>query len=649
MSELIDRILEYQSKLGIHRAGSLVGETLERLEWYVRNSSDGSAPRTIETGCGASTIVFAQYAAQHTAYCYDDRQFDASSVSYAQNFPGFRNECVQWIFGPTQRTVLSQPTPDSVDLILLDGPHGYPFPELEYFALVNSLRPGGILVVDDIHIPTIEHLYEFLVQDDAFVRQEVSATTAYFRRTESPSFDMESDGWWLQRYNVQAYPAVSANPPRTGVQLPVRLVFDGARLKQSQVLARGFSFLDSPPLTDGGASSIELRLAERAPARVSIRLEIEPVCVAEREAGVDVLVDSREAGSWSLNAPGRRTLELEAPTEARNAITVELRHRGIKRASELQGWTSPYFDGRLLNFRLHSVSVSDAAMAAAPNTIRRADGSIVSFDYCGQPFAFFVDEPDDAVQAFHAHGGFYELDVLEEVRALGPTIGSILDVGAHVGNHSIYFEKVVGARRVVAIEPDPRAQALLRTNCALNGVSGVDLSHLGKALGNAQGSSSLVRPDRFDSGATQVRIDGGSVPVCRGDDLFATEQFDLIKIDVEGTEIDVLEGLTETIGRCRPVLVVEVEKHNWDKFLELMTRWRFDVTWSSPERSGGQTHVVVRPSTARTWTAPVAMTSSDSSSKPSMSLPLPVVRAARRLLPVPMRNAITRRVAIHTE
>jgi FkbM family methyltransferase len=221
-----------------------------------------------------------------------------------------------------------------------------------------------------------------------------------------------------------------------------------------------------------------------------------------------------------------------------------------------------------------------------PTKLQRSDGSIMTFDYDGQQFSFFVDQPDDSIEIFHTVGRFYELAELE---TLGRTVSSgmsILDVGAHVGNHTVYFEKVMRARRVVPIEPDQRAQCVLRTNCALNNLRNVDLSHLGKALGSRTAAGSLVRGDPYHSGSTSIRLDGGAVPVYRGDDLFAGDQFDLIKINAEGMELDVLEGLSSTINRCRPLMFVEVKDHNRPAFMDMLAHWRFHVTWTNQPYPG---------------------------------------------------------------
>ncbi len=85
--------------------------------------------------------------------------------------------------------------------MLLDGPHAYPFPDLEYYFLYPHLSAGALLIVDDIHIPTVHNLFKFLTADAMFDLEATARSTAIFRRTDSPLFDPYGDGWWLQRFN----------------------------------------------------------------------------------------------------------------------------------------------------------------------------------------------------------------------------------------------------------------------------------------------------------------------------------------------------------------------------------------------------------------------------------------------------------------
>jgi hypothetical protein len=63
------------------------------------------------------------------------------------------------------------------------------------------LKTGGLLVIDDIHIPTIGRLADFLSEDSMFEKIEFIGSTAVFRRTDAPLFDPFGDGWWLQDFN----------------------------------------------------------------------------------------------------------------------------------------------------------------------------------------------------------------------------------------------------------------------------------------------------------------------------------------------------------------------------------------------------------------------------------------------------------------
>ena len=78
--------------------------------------------------------------------------------------------------------------------------------ELEYYWIYPHLTPGALLIVDDIDIPSVFRLFDFLRDDDMFELLEVAHTTAFFQRTGAPTFDALGDGWPLQRYNRKRYP-----------------------------------------------------------------------------------------------------------------------------------------------------------------------------------------------------------------------------------------------------------------------------------------------------------------------------------------------------------------------------------------------------------------------------------------------------------
>jgi hypothetical protein len=112
--------------------------------------------------------------------------------------------------GPTQVTLPLHTFTDRLQLVLIDGPHAYPYPDLEYYYLYPHLDRDALLIVDDIHIPTISHMFDFIRADEIFALQEVIETTAFFRRTSAPAFSPFGDGWWTQRYNARAFEATAA-------------------------------------------------------------------------------------------------------------------------------------------------------------------------------------------------------------------------------------------------------------------------------------------------------------------------------------------------------------------------------------------------------------------------------------------------------
>lgn len=195
---LAAEISDYERTAGFaHSAGSLPLRTLLRVERLLKGTSIFSA----ETGCGKSTIFFSRIAERHKVFCLDDRGDEASSVDYFMNCPATRNERLDLVFGPTQITLPRYVDHVPYDLVLIDGPHGFPFPELEYYYFYPHLKTDGLLVVDDIHIPTISRLADFLSEDAMFEKVEFIGSTAIFRRTDAPVFDPLGDGWWAQDFN----------------------------------------------------------------------------------------------------------------------------------------------------------------------------------------------------------------------------------------------------------------------------------------------------------------------------------------------------------------------------------------------------------------------------------------------------------------
>lgn len=204
---------------------------------------------------------------------------------------------------------------------------------------------------------------------------------------------------------------------------------------------------------------------------------------------------------------------------------------------------------------------------------------------------FLVRHKEDWIQGHHFRGVFYSVEELSLISDYF-TPGTFLDVGANVGNHSVFAATALGADRVIACEPNPTASAILLCNIALNHLGKV-IEHVPFALSDRQGTALAVEKE-LNLGATQVMEGPGSLELRRGDDMFSHENITFVKIDVEGAELAVLEGLKETINRCRPNMLVEVDDRSRDGFEAFCRDARYKVA-ASLQAYAGQSNLIVVP------------------------------------------------------
>lgn len=180
--------------------------------------------------------------------------------------------------------------------------------------------------------------------------------------------------------------------------------------------------------------------------------------------------------------------------------------------------------------------------------------------------------PSDALGQHIFLDGLYEEDLLLALfdavlarRRAQFEAAVALDVGANVGNHALFFARRF--RQVVAFEPNPPVAKLLEANVALNDADNVRVVPVGLAdesrdLLFIQDESGNLGGSGFADGAGPARAGRTRVlPVRRGDEelerLALAGRVALIKIDVEGYELQVLKGLARTIARESPLILFE--------------------------------------------------------------------------------------------
>jgi hypothetical protein len=170
----------------------------------------GPIRHTAETGSGKTTLFFSHLSEDHLVFALQA----SDSMSQVECSPLFRSQTTRIIAGPTQQTLPSYAFRDKLQIVFLDGPHGYPFPDLEYYFLYPWIEQGGLLAIDDIKIPSIRRMYEIIKLDDMFDFLEiVDDNMALFRRTSVPVRDPLADNWWLQGYNRPYYDEITGQRP----------------------------------------------------------------------------------------------------------------------------------------------------------------------------------------------------------------------------------------------------------------------------------------------------------------------------------------------------------------------------------------------------------------------------------------------------
>ncbi len=166
--------------------------------------------------------------------------------------------------------------------------------------------------------------------------------------------------------------------------------------------------------------------------------------------------------------------------------------------------------------------------------------------------------------------GTYEPGCTQVLRQCLKHGSCCVDVGANLGYFSIFMSLLVGEQgRVVAFEPMRDTVEMLRKNVCANRLGNVNV--VAAAVSDRSGSVDLLNDpsQRLSKTASMIgyRLEGSAqsttVPSVRLDEYFAgaTRLPDLIKIDVEGAELCVLNGARELLARARPTLVVEI--HGW--------------------------------------------------------------------------------------
>ncbi len=176
-----------------------------------------------------------------------------------------------------------------------------------------------------------------------------------------------------------------------------------------------------------------------------------------------------------------------------------------------------------------------------------------------------------------------EVELFRQCLQLGDVA---LDIGANLGAHTLALAQIVGpGGAVFAFEPQRVLFQILCGNVALNEIPNVHALPvaLGRAAGRAKVPALDYRVAGNFGGVSLAGADGEDVPVLPLDQLEVT-RVKLIKIDVEGMELDVLAGAKATLARCHPILYVENDRaEKAEPLVALLQENGYRMWWHTPQ------------------------------------------------------------------
>lgn len=149
----------------------------------------------------------------------------------------------------------------------------------------------------------------------------------------------------------------------------------------------------------------------------------------------------------------------------------------------------------------------------------------------------------------------YELEMLEDIQAHVSAGDLVLDIGANIGNHTLYLAAIAGCK-VTSFEPNAALIEALSRSLEINQLSEL-VTLMPYGVGHTAGKGHFSKLMEENLGGQSIEVGDGEIRIVALDELEFDDPVKLIKIDVEGMELPVLEGAARLIAKDRPLIYVE--------------------------------------------------------------------------------------------
>ena len=160
---------------------------------------------TLETGEGVSTLLFELKGARHI--CITPNSLVIERINEFAAGHSISMDRVHFEVSPSDDLLPSLKLPD-LDLVLIDGCHGFPVPYIDWYYTAGALKIGGLLMLDDTQLSSVDVLRRFLLDEPEWEsRGLVGPRTALFAKTAA----VNPKEWVHQPYVVEMTAALSGD------------------------------------------------------------------------------------------------------------------------------------------------------------------------------------------------------------------------------------------------------------------------------------------------------------------------------------------------------------------------------------------------------------------------------------------------------
>jgi len=180
---------------------------------------------------------------------------------------------------------------------------------------------------------------------------------------------------------------------------------------------------------------------------------------------------------------------------------------------------------------------------------------------------------------FHIISDSYEFKVKKVFENLAKESKIIVDIGANIGRYTVLGGISNPKAKIYSIEPEKVNFDILSKTVKLNNLN-VELMRM--ALGSKEGTAKLYgTSDSINYGGFSLKNETDNfdlVQLQTFDNLFKDKEIDLVKIDVEGFELEVLLGMKSCLSKQSVKnLVIEIDKENYDEIISLFNKYGYSA------------------------------------------------------------------------